>query len=245
MPTPYNMYTLFHFSIKVKVLPVLPVRSTLGYTSDLGKRKLGKTSVDDGCKVVTPPTRVLFLGIKKASHARRIYSIAQERGIDADIAVKSIAVEMLQDFQALEQFILKKLEEFLKKNPETVLVIVDSIIALQPLQRKQGRKNKGEKYDLLLWQQSEYSPIYLLRKVSSKYNIAVVLINEAETIPDCSYEQTQIPIVGNIISRASTYRISFKNHDSCKVARIIHSPCHPEGETTFTIERQGVTDVHQ
>jgi DNA repair protein RadA len=209
------------------------------------KRKLEKTSVDDGCNTITYPTRVLFLGINKPSYTGKIDSIAQARGIDADAAVESITVEMLQDFQALEQFILKKLEEFLKKNPETVLVIVDSIIALQPLQRKQGRKKKGEKYDLLLWQRSEYSPIYLLRKVASEYNIAVVVINEAETIPDCYYEQTQIPIVGNIISRASTYRISFKNHDNYKFARIIHSPCHPEGEATFTIERQGVTDIHQ
>jgi DNA repair protein RadA len=209
------------------------------------KRKLGKTSVDDGCKTITPPTRVLFLGIKKASHIRRIYSITQARGIDADTAVESITVEMLQDFRALEEFILKKLEEFLKKNPETVLVIVDSIIALQPLRRKQGRKNKGEKGDLSLWQQSEYSPIYLLRKVASQYNIAVVAISEAENVPDCSYEQTQIPIVGNIISRASTFRISFKNHDNYKVARIIHSPCHPEGEVPFTIEGEGITDIHQ
>jgi DNA repair protein RadA len=209
------------------------------------KRKLEKTSVDDGCKATTPPTRVLFLGIKKTPHARRIYSIAQARGIDADAAVESITVEMLQDFQELEAFILKKFEEFLIKNPETVLVIVDSIIAFQPLQRKQGRKKKGEKYDLLLWQRSEYSPIYLLRKVASEYNIAVVVINEAETIPDCYYEQTQIPIVGNIILRASTYRISFKNHDSYKVARIIHSPCHPEGEAPFTIKHEGITDIYQ
>ncbi|HEY1248964.1 MAG TPA: hypothetical protein VGE97_08265, partial [Nitrososphaera sp.] len=63
--------------------------------------------------------------------------------------------------------------------------------------------------------------------------------SETKTSPDCSFEETQIPTVGNIISHASTYGINFRNHDSNKVARIIHSPCHPEGEAIFTIECEG------
>lgn len=216
------------------------------------KRKLHKTSVDDGCEAVIPSTRVLFIDTKKAFDRHRIYSIAQARGKDSDADVASITVETIRDFQALEEFISNRLEEFLKENPETVLVIVDSINALQPLQRKEEGNGKvkeederGKEGDHSLSQQSLDSPVYLLLKVASQYDIAVVLINETETTPDCSFEQTQSPTVGNIISHASTYGISFKNHESYKVARIIHSPCHPEGEATFTIEGEGVTDVHQ
>jgi RecA/RadA recombinase len=142
----------------------------------------------------------------------------------------------------------------LKKSPDTVLVIINSINALQPLQGKEGDKEKvkkeeeweqEEKGGYSLWQKSFYSPIYLLRRIAAKYNIAVVLINESETVSECYYEQTQIPVVGNTLSHISTYRISFKNHDSCKVARIIHSPCYPEGEAQFTIEGEGITDVHK
>jgi DNA repair protein RadA len=113
------------------------------------------------------------------------------------------------------------------------------------MEEEEKEEEKKKEGDVSLWQQSLDSPIYLLQRAASKYNIAIVLINEAETTPDCSYEQTQSPTVGNIILDASKYRLSFKNRDSYKVARIIHSPYHPEGEATFTIEGEGVTDVHR
>jgi hypothetical protein len=34
---------------------------------------------------------------------------------------------------------------------------------------------------------------------SLEYNIAVILINESETVSDCYYEQTQIPVVGKYL----------------------------------------------
>jgi hypothetical protein len=63
----------------------------------------------------------------------------------------------------------------LKKSPDTVLVIINSINALQPLQGKEGDKEKvkkeeeweQEKGGYSLWQKRFYSPIYLLRRIAS------------------------------------------------------------------------------
>jgi hypothetical protein len=47
---------------------------------------------------------------KEAFDRHRIHSIAQTRGKDPEVAVASITVETIQDFQALEEFIFMKLE---------------------------------------------------------------------------------------------------------------------------------------
>jgi DNA repair protein RadA len=49
----------------------------------------------------------------------------------------------------------------------------------------------------------------------------------------------------NMILNAITYRLSFKNHEGNRVARIVHSPYHPEEEVPFTFEHEGITDIHQ
>jgi len=205
------------------------------------KQKHEKISVDGRCEEATSLTRVLFIDTKKTFDRHRIYSIARARGLDPDAAVESITVETIQDFQALEEFIFKRLEEFLKKNPDTVLVIVDGILALQMRQIK-GKRKEG----LSLWQQSLDSPIYSLRRSASEYNIAVVITNNAdEIITDYPIGEKQVSMGEDIMTpHASTYRLNFKNYEQYKVARIVYSPCHPEEEAVFTIGGEGITDIH-
>jgi RecA/RadA recombinase len=198
-----------------------------------------KANVDDGCETIIPPTRVLFIDTGRSFERNQLTSIAQARGLDSDAVVDSIAVERIHDFQALEEFIESKLDEFLKKNPDTVLVIVDSILALQPIQRKEG----NEEY-LSLWQESLDSLMYSLQRAALQYNVAVVIINDSDktVVYDYHFGQTQVPRAENIILHAITHRLSFKNHDGYKVAKIVHSSCYPESEVPFTINGQGITD---
>jgi RecA/RadA recombinase len=207
------------------------------------KQKLGKASVNGQCEAITTASaKVLFIDTRKTFDRHRIYSIAQARGLDPDAAVESITVEMIQDFQALEEFIFEKLEEFLKKNPDTVLVIVDSIMALQPIQHKEEK----DEY-LSLWQESLDSLMYSLQRAALQHNIAVVVINDIDenVICDDPFGQTQVPTAKNIVLHAITHRLSLKHYDGNKVARIVHSSCQPEAEVSFTIEHEGITDIHQ
>jgi len=118
-------------------------------------------------------------------------------------------------------------------------VIVDSILALQPIQRKEG----NEEY-LSLWQESLDSLMYSLQRAALQYNVAVVIINDSDktVVYDYHFGQTQVPRAENIILHAITHRLSFKNHDGYKVAKIVHSSCYPESEVPFTINGQGITD---
>jgi len=201
-------------------------------------QKQQKASVNGGCETATPSSRVLFIDTKKTFDRRRICSIAQARGLDPDHAVESITIETIQNFQTLQEFIFEKLEEFFFKNPDTVLVIVDSMTALEPT----PHKVTNDDY-LSLWQQSLDSLMYSLHRVALENDIAVVVINDTETVRDCPFEQTRIQIGENIILRGSTYRLNFKNYDSYKVARIVHSPYHPEGNALFSINGEGIMDV--
>jgi RecA/RadA recombinase len=211
---------------------------TLSVTAQQQEQKLQKANIGGKCET-TPSTRVLFIDTKNTFDKRRIRSIAQLRGLDPDHAVESITIETIQNFQALEEFISEKLEESLKKNPDTVLMIVDSIIALQPTQIK-GMKNEN----LSLWQQSLDSYLYSLRRIASQYNIAAVITNPAdETAIACPPREKRIQIGKDITPHASTHTLSFQNKEQCKVARIVYSPCQPEGEVLFTINGEGITDV--
>lgn len=202
------------------------------------EQKLQKASIGGECET-TPSTRVLFIDTKNTFDKRRICSIALVKGLDPDAVVASIIVEKIQDFQALEEFISEKLEESLKKNPDTVLMIVDSIIALKPTQIK-GMKNEN----LSLWQQSLDSSVYSLRRIASQYNIAAVITNPAdETAIACPPREKRVQIGEDITPHASTHTLSFQNNEQCKVARIVYSPCQPEGEVLFTINGEGITDV--
>lgn len=216
---------------------------TLSVKAQQEEQKQKKTSVGGECEMATPSTRVLFIDTEQTFDRRQAYPIAQARGLDPEAAMQSITVEKIQDFQALEELIKEdKLDEVLKMNPDTVLVIVDSLKAVRPIPHKE--KKKEEDY-LSLWQQSLNSLVYSLRRAALKNNIAVVITNHAEeTIPyNSPFEGAQVSVHENITPHGSTYRLNFKNYDSYKVARIIHSPCQPEGEVLFTINEEGITDV--
>jgi DNA repair protein RadA len=197
---------------------------------------------DDALKTRASGARVLFIDTSQLFDRSRIYSIAQARGLDPDAAMKSIAVERIHDFQAVEELIEDKLDEFLKKNPDMVLVIVDSIAALQPEQHMK----KEEEY-LSSWQQRLDSLMYSLKRVALENHIAVVVTNRRdEPASSCHFGQMQVLTTArNMILNAITYRLSFKNHEGNRVARIVHSPYHPEEEVPFTFEHEGITDIHQ
>lgn len=87
--------------------------------------------------------------------------------------------------------------------------------------------------------------MYSLKRVALENEIAVVINHTDEIVPDHPLEQTQVPTARNIILHAITHRLSFKNRDCYKVAKIVHSSCQPEGEVQFTIGGEGITDVEQ
>jgi RecA/RadA recombinase len=215
-----------------------PLCLTLSVTAQQQEQE--KASVDYGCETTIQSTRVLFIDTGRSFDNNQLISIAQARGLDSDAVVDSIAVERIHDFRALEEFIEKQLDEFLKKNPDTLLVIVDSIMALQPMQRKGGK----EEY-LSLWQESLDSLMYSLQRAALQYNTAVVVINDNDktVVSDYPFGRMQVPEAQNIILHAITHRLSFKNHGGYKVAKIVHSSCYPESEVPFTINGQGITDI--
>ena len=89
--------------------------------------------------------------------------------------------------------------------------------------------------------------MYSLKRVALENHIAVVVTNRRdEPASSCHFGQMQVLTTARTVTlNAITYRLSFKNHDGNKVARIVHSSYHPEGEVPFTIEHEGITDIHQ
>jgi DNA repair protein RadA len=212
---------------------------TLSITAQQQKQE--KAILDGEHKTTTPSTYVLFIDTEQTFDSRRVSSIAQARCLDPTVIMESITVERIQDFQALEEFIMvDKLDEFLKKNPDTVLLIVDAITALQPIQ-----DNKEGKEYLSFWQESLDSLMYSLQRVALQYNIAVIVTNNIDgtIVSDYPFGQALIPTDRKVIIHASTCRIRFRSYDTYKVARIVHNPCQPEGQSPFNIGGEGITDI--
>jgi DNA repair protein RadA len=90
-------------------------------------------------------------------------------------------------------------------------------------------------------QQKLYKFMCMLSIIAKVYGIAVIVTNQI----NAGHSYTAKPTGGKIMAHASTYRISLRRlADTNKiVAKIVHSPYHPESETCFRLSEKGVEDL--
>jgi DNA repair protein RadA len=63
------------------------------------------------------------------------------------------------------------------------------------------------------------------------------------TRPDFFFGDPTVPIGGHIVGHTSTFRVYLrKSKGGKRVARLIDSPCLPEGEAIFTVVKEGIRD---
>ena len=50
------------------------------------------------------------------------------------------------------------------------------------------------------------------------------------------------PIGGNVEGHAATYRVYFKKSGKKRIARMVDSPEHPQGDAPFALDAKGISD---
>ena len=134
-----------------------------------------------------------------------------------------------------QQLIVDKLGPLVEEK-NIKLVIVDSIIS-HFRSEYIGRGTLSDR------QQKLNRFIHKLLQLSEAHNLAVFFTNQVMSSPGVFFGDPTRPTGGNVIAHASTYRLYLrKSKGNHRVAKLIDSPCLPEGEAIFSITENGIED---
>ena len=82
-----------------------------------------------------------------------------------------------------------------------------------------------------------------LQRLADRHNLAIYVTNQVMSKPDIFFGDPTQAIGGHVLGHASTYRIYLrKGRGDKRVARMIDSPCLPEGECVFRVTSEGIRD---
>ena len=86
--------------------------------------------------------------------------------------------------------------------------------------------------------------LHTLQKLADVHNLAVFLTNQVMAKPDIFFGNPTAAIGGHILAHNSQFRVYLRKGKAGKrIARLIDSPCLPEGEAVFNITEKGVVDA--
>ena len=165
----------------------------------------------------------------------RIKQIAEKLGANPEKVLKNIFVARAfnSDHQIL---LLEKISEMIKEGEPIKLLIIDSLTA-------HFRAEFAGRGQLADRQQKLNRYMHDLMKLAEQHNLAVYVTNQVMTNPAQMFGDPTVPIGGNIVGHASTYRIYLRRgKKGSRVAKLIDSPNLPDNETIFYITEAGVKD---
>ena len=177
---------------------------------------------------------VIYLDTESTFRPERVYQIAEARGMNPDDILQNITFCKLYNSSHLE-VVIKNLGKYIEKH-KAKMVFVDSIISLHRAEFT-GRGTLAER------QQRLNRMIHRLLRIAEVYNIAVVVTNQVQAQPDTFFGDPTKPAGGHVIAHACTYRIYLKKAGQERIATMVDSPCHPYGDTRFTVNEKGVVDI--
>ncbi|MBD3312647.1 DNA repair and recombination protein RadA [archaeon] len=178
----------------------------------------------------------LLIDTENTFRPRRIVELAEARGLDPNEALKKIHVA--RAFSTDHQIILaEKISEFIEEKKVPIkVIIVDSLMSLFRSEFI-GRGTLADR------QQKLNKHLHMLQRMADRYNAAVFLTNQVLARPDVFFGDPTTAAGGNVLAHASTYRIYLrKSRGDKRIARLIDSPCLPDGECVFKVTGNGVED---
>jgi DNA repair protein RadA len=127
-------------------------------------------------------------------------------------------------------------EEFKDSSKPVRLLIVDSLTAHFRAEYV-GRGTLADR------QQKLNKHMHELLKFGDLFNAAVVVTNQVMSKPDAFFGDPTKPIGGHIVGHTATFRLYLrKSKGEKRIARLVDSPCLPEGEAVFSVTTDGLTD---
>ncbi|MCD4841924.1 MAG: DNA repair and recombination protein RadA [Methanosarcinales archaeon] len=92
-------------------------------------------------------------------------------------------------------------------------------------------------------QQKLNKHMHELLKFGDLFNAAIVVTNQVMSKPDAFFGDPTKPIGGHIVGHTATFRLYLrKSKGEKRIARLVDSPCLPEGEAVFSVTTEGLAD---
>ncbi|MBD3229202.1 MAG: DNA repair and recombination protein RadA [Candidatus Lokiarchaeota archaeon] len=134
-----------------------------------------------------------------------------------------------------QQLIVDKLPSIIEER-NIKLIVVDSLIS-HFRSEYIGRGTLADR------QQKLNRFIHKLLRLAEAHNLAVFATNQVQSSPNTFFGNPTKPTGGNVVAHASTYRLYLrKSKGNKRVAKLVDSPCLPEGEAVFSITGNGIED---
>lgn len=178
--------------------------------------------------------KAIYIDTEGTFRPERIMQMSKAIGLDPDESLKNILVA--RAYNSDHQMILVEKAKDVIKDEDVKLLIVDSLTAL-------FRTDYSGRGELAARQQKLNRHLRSLQKISDLFNIAIYVTNQVMSDPGMLFGDPTKPIGGNVLAHAATYRLYLRRGKAGKrIARLIDSPCLPEGEAVFTISEDGIRD---
>jgi len=178
----------------------------------------------------------LIIDTENTFRPKRIIELAEARGLDAQKVLSKIHVA--RAFSTDHQTLLtEKIPEFIEEKKVPIkVIIVDSLMSLFRSEFI-GRGTLADR------QQKLNKHLHMLQRMADRFNAAVFLTNQVISRPDVFFGDPTAAAGGNVLAHASTYRVYLrKSRGDKRIARLIDSPCLPDGECIFRVTGNGVED---
>jgi DNA repair protein RadA len=179
--------------------------------------------------------KAIFIDTEQTFRPERIMEMAKGLGMDPKKVLENILVARAynSDHQVL---LAEKAEEHIKKN-NVRIVIVDSLTSA-------FRTDYTGRGTLANRQQKLNRHLHVLQRIADVHNAAIYVTNQVMSRPDILFGDPTAPIGGHILGHTATFRLYLRKSKAEKrIAKLIDSPCLPEGETVFKVIVEGIRDV--
>lgn len=179
--------------------------------------------------------KAIFIDSENTFRPERIIDMAKAVGIDPKKALDNVLVGRAynSDHQML---LVEKSEDFIKKNSVKIM-IVDSLTSTFRADYT-GRGSLADR------QQKLNRHLHKLQRLADVYNLAIYVTNQVMSRPDVLFGDPTMPIGGHILGHQATFRLYLrKSKGEKRIAKLIDSPCLPEGETIFKVITDGIRDI--
>lgn len=175
----------------------------------------------------------LFIDAEGTFRPDRIVQIGERFGFDDSVLDKVYYIRAYNSDH--QQLILEKSSQILKDNNIKILIIDSVMTHLRAEFIGRGmlsdRQQKLNKF------------LHKLHQIADIFNLAVLVSNQVMSSPGVVFGDATVPTGGNIIGHSSTFRVYLrKSKANRRIARLIDSPCLPEGESLFVITQYGIED---
>ncbi len=179
---------------------------------------------------------VVWIDTEGTFRPERVKQIAEAMNLDYKKTLQNIRT--VRAFNSDHQMLLaEKVEDLILKEKLPIkLVIVDSLMA-HFRSEFIGRGTLADR------QQKLNKHMHSLLKLTHTHNLAVYITNQVMSKPDTFFGDPTVAIGGNIVAHASTVRVYLRRgKKGSRVAKLVDSPCLPDGECMFYITDSGIRD---